>query len=330
MIARRRLLGGTTATGLALTAMPARAAPISLRIGNDGGARHPVTTEMIAAAARIKERTDGAVTVVNFPNSQLGAGSDMLSPVRSGALEGYFFSSGLLATVAPDAGVSGMGFAFRSYDDAWKALDGRMGDVIKASIRRVGLMPMDTVWEIGLRDIATNTVAIHSVSDLDGLKIRVPVSQIYVSMFRALDAAPLTMNYSDVYAALQTKLVNGVEGPLSSFVTTKVYEVTRNLAVTNHMWDGFWLVLNSQVWSHLGKYQLVVAEEFTAGALRARKLVAEGEARDLADLQEKGLALTRPDVEPFRKKLIASGYYKTWETRFSREAWAAFQDTQSS
>ena len=331
MIKRRTLLGGAIAgtASLGCVTVPANAAPLTLRIGNDVSANDPVTTELVAAADRIKQRTDGAVVVTSFPNSQLGAGSEMLAPVRSGAVEGYFFSSGLLSSVAPDAGISGLGFAFHGYDDAWKALDGTMGDVIKASIRRTGLVPMDTVWEIGLRQIATNTVAVNAVGDLGGLKIRVPVSQIYVSMFRALGAAPVTMNYAEVYAGLQTKLVNGLEGPLSTLLTTKMYEVTNKLAITNHMWDGFWLTLSSRTWERLGQYQPIVAEEFTAGALRARKQVADGETRNLSDLQAKGMAVTRPDIQAFRKKLVETGYFDTWKAKFSPDAWAAFQALQS-
>src|SRR5947208_2305705 len=115
------------------------------------------------------------------------------------------------------------------------------------------------------------TEAINTAEDLKGFKIRVPPSPLWTSMFKAFGAAPASINFSEVYSALQTKIVEGQENPLSIIETAKLYEVQKYLATTNHMWDGFWFLANAKSWSTLPKdLQEIATRNINEAALKDR------------------------------------------------------------
>ncbi len=329
MFTRRKLLkigaiGAVVAPGI-LRAGRAHAAEFTFRIGTDGPLTDPTVAEILTAGNRIKERTSGAVEIAMFPNSALGAGTSMIGPIRSGAVEGYYLTSAVLANVAPNAAISGIPFAFDKFETVWSAMDGALGDLIKGELRAMGLEPFGRVLDLGFRQTAT-TKRVEKVDDLNGVKLRVPQSPLYVGLFRALGALPTPLNFSEVYPALQTKIVDGVECPLNVLVNSKLYEVSRCVAMTNHMWDGFWLTMNPAFLKKLSKPQYdVVLEEVNAAATRVRDRLVADEKKSTETLVSKEVAFTTPDVGGFRKKLIDKGFYTEWKAKFKPEIWTALE-----
>ena len=163
-----------------------------------------------------------------------------------------FNLSGLiLSTLVTPAALNGLGFAFSDYDAVWKAMDGDVGAYIRAQIAKANLVALDKIWDNGFRQITTSTKPINTPDDLRGFKIRVPVSPMWTSMFKAFDSAPASINASEMYTALQTKVVDGQENPLAVISNFKLYEVQKYCSFTNHMWDGFWTLVNRRAWDRL-------------------------------------------------------------------------------
>jgi TRAP-type C4-dicarboxylate transport system substrate-binding protein len=108
---------------------PARAqtAEYVLKFGNNNPPTHPMIVAMTQAAERIKTESDGKVELQLFPSSALGSDTDMLSQVRSGALELFAVSALVLSTLTPVSAINGIGFGFRNYDQIWGAMDGDLG-----------------------------------------------------------------------------------------------------------------------------------------------------------------------------------------------------------
>src|SRR6266542_6137696 len=124
------------------------------------------------------------------------------------------------------------------------------------------------IYTLSLHD----ALPINTPDDLKGFKIRVPVSPLWTSMFRAFGASPASINFSEVYSALQTKVVEGQENPLSVIDIAKLYEVQKYCSITNHMWDGFWFLANAGAWTKLPKdLQEIVARNLNAAALKDRE-----------------------------------------------------------
>ncbi len=227
MLDRRSLLAGASLPLFAIRSRPARAAEFSLKLANNSPVTHPQSVRQSQAADRIRQATNEQVDIQVFPNNQLGSDTDMLSQLRSGALD-YFTLSGLiLSTLVPAASINGIGFAFKDYDTVWQAMDGKLGAYVRGEIDKRGLIAMEKIWDNGFRQITSSTHPIKAPADLRGFKIRVPVSPLWTSMFQALGASPISINFAEVYSALQTKIAEGQENPLSLIQIAKLYEVQK-------------------------------------------------------------------------------------------------------
>src|SRR5215468_1745939 len=316
---RRTVLKATVA-GAALGGLGApivaraQAAEFRYKYANNLPDSHPMNARAKEMAAAIKAETNGRFELQIFPNNQLGSDMDMLSQVRSGGIAFFTLSGLILSTLVPAASINGIGFAFPDYDTVWKAMDGDLGAYVRGEIRKAGLEVMDKIWDNGFRQTTSSTKAISGPDDLKGFKIRVPVSPLWTSMFKAFDAAPASINFSEVYSALQTKVVEGQENPLAIISTAKLYEVQKYCSLTNHMWDGFWFLMNRRAWEKVPEdVRTIVAKNINAAGVKEREDVAKLNAGLQQELAGKGLAFNQPSITPFRDKLRAAGFYAGWK-----------------
>lgn len=300
----------------------ARAAEFVFKCGHDQQPTHPIQLRMQEAAARIKEETGGRFDLQIFGNSQLGGDTDMLSQVRSGGLEMTLMPDIVLSTLAPIAAINGVGFAFSTDEEACKAMDGELGAHVRANVNKAGLLAMDKMWENGFRQITSSVKPIKSPEDLRGFKIRVPMGPLWLSMFKAFNAGPTALNPAELYSALQTKVVEGQENPLSSIYAMKLYEVQKYCSITNHLWNGYWMLMNPRAWNALPKdIQEIVSKNLNRSALELRSDVANLNISLVKTLTEKGLLFNRTDPKPFRDALKKAGFYAEWSKKFGAESW---------
>jgi tripartite ATP-independent transporter DctP family solute receptor len=323
---RRTLLAGAALPLFAINTRSARAAEFNLKMANNSPVTHPQSIRQQEAADRIKQATNGAVDIQLFPNNQLGSDTDMLSQLRSGAIDFFTLSGLILSTLVPAASINGIGFAFKDYDTVWKAMDGKLGGYVRAEIDKRGLIAMDKMWDNGFRQITSSTHPIKAPADLKGFKIRVPVSPLWTSMFTALGASPISINFSEVYSALQTKIAEGQENPLSLIEIAKLYEVQKYVSMTSHMWDGFWMLGNKRSFSALpADAQTIVARELNKSALDERADIAKLNGSVADDLKAKGLVFVEVDKPAFRNALKTAGFYADWKKKYGDEAWGLLE-----
>lgn len=330
-IARRTILMGATAS-VGLLAAPfvrrasAQAAEFTYKFANNQPLTHPSNVRSAEAAAAILEETGGRVDIQIFPSNQLGADTDVLGQLRAGGVEFFLLSPLILSTLVPNASINGIGFAFPDYDAVWKAMDGDLGAYARGQIEGAGLVVMENIWDNGFRQITTSTKPIETPADLEGFKIRVPVSPLWTSMFTAFGSAPASINFAEVYSALQTGIVDGQENPLSILKVAKLWEVQKYCSVTNHMWDGFWLLGNRRAWQALPEdLQQVVSKHFNAAGLNQRADLATLNASLRSELEAEGFTFNEPDPAPFEAKLRDAGFYAEWKGTYGDEAWAMLE-----
>ena len=328
VLTRRALLKASLASApLFATSRRAVAAPeFSYKFANNLPASHPLNVRAGEAAGRILEATGGRVEIRLFPNNQLGSDTDVLSQLRSGAVEFFTLSGLILSTLVPPAAINGIGFAFKDYGQVWPAMDGKLGAFIRAEIAKRGLLAMERIWDNGFRQTTTSTKPILAPADFDGIKLRVPVSPLWTSMFQALGAAPTSINFSEVYSALQTHIADGEENPLAVIDAAKLYEVQKFCSLTNHMWDGFWLLANRRAFERLPEdARMIVAREFDRSALDERQDVAKLNGELKEKLASLGMQFNSVEPDAFRARLKGAGFYKDWHGRFGDEAWQALE-----
>ncbi|WP_315745125.1 MULTISPECIES: TRAP transporter substrate-binding protein [unclassified Bradyrhizobium] len=324
---RRQFLAGTAALPFAIAVSRyAKAAEFTMKLATGQDPSHPVNKRAQQAADRIKEASGGRLEINLYPANQLGSDTDLISQVRVGAVDAINISSSVLATRVPLAGIVNTGFAFTSYDQVWKAMDGNLGDHIRKDIEKTGAIALSKPWDNGFRQVTSSTREIKTPDDLKSFKIRVPAAPILTSLFQALGAGPTPINFNEVYTALQTKVVEGQENPLPIIATAKLYEVQKYCSLTSHVWDAYWILGNRAAFGKLpSDLQTLVQREFSKSADDERADIAALSQSLRADLAAKGFTFIDVDKSTFRAVLAKSSFYKDWRGRFGEEAWMILQ-----
>lgn len=325
---RRSALAGAAALPLfGILTQPAHAAEFTYKLATGQDPTHPVNKRGQEAADRIREATGGRMEIKLFPANQLGSDTDLLGQVRNGGVEFFNLAASILATLAPAASLVNVGFAFSSADQVYAAMDGALGQYIQAQIEKTGLLAVAPSWANGFREITSSTRPIRTPEDLQGFKIRVPASPILTSLFAALGAGPTPINFNELYSALQTKLVEGQENPLPIIATAKLYEVQQYCAMTNHVWDGYWILGNRRAMARLPRdVQEVVTREFTHAGRDERADIKALSDSLKTDLAAKGFKFVDADPAAFRAKLKTTSFYKDWRGKFGEDGWKLLEE----
>ncbi|WP_321797502.1 TRAP transporter substrate-binding protein [Caballeronia sp. J97] len=330
---RRRVLAGIAGlAGVGLTAsMPklvrAQTAKFRYKLGISLPDASPIVIGMRAAAADVLRDSGGKLDIQVFPNGQLGGDASMVTQLRQGSIE--LVSTGLVGTwgnFVPAAGLPSVPFAFTTNDALWKALDGDLTAYIGSSFSAINLVGLGTPWEIGFRHITTNSKPIVTPQDLNGLKIRVPQSPILISTFTKLGASPTPISFQEVYSALQTKLVNAQENPLTLVESAKLYEVQKFCSLTSHSWEAHYIGANKRAWEALPpELRQLVTTTFHTHALKARSAVASENSNLVETLKKQGMGFNNVDPAPFRQTLQKAGFYSELQSRLGAEGWARLE-----
>ena len=181
-------------------------------------------------------------------------------------------------------------------------------------------------FDNGFRNITSSSKPINTVDDLKGFKIRVPVTPLWVDAFKALGAAPATINLPELYSSLQTKIVDGEENPLVQINAFRLYEVQKYCAMTGHVWDGGLTVANARKWEAIPKeLQAIITRNFEEIAVKQRADTFKMNNDLAAEMGKKGVVFNTPDTGPFRETLVKSGFYTTWKGKDGPEAWGALE-----
>jgi tripartite ATP-independent transporter DctP family solute receptor len=326
---RRAFLAGAAGTfaTIAIVRSPARAAQFTFKIGHATQLGHPLHTNLVRVKNDVLARSNGRLRIEIFPNNVLGGDPAMLTQVRTGALQLYAGYGGIFSSVAPIAGIEGVGFAFKSQAQALAAFDGALGAAVRREMDAKGpFVTFARPWVNGFRQITTSTKAIVAVADMQGLRIRTPASKIWVDMFGALGAAPTPIASSEMYVALQTHVVDAQENPFTIVETYRLFEVQKYLSVTNHMWSNFWIVANADGFAQLPPdLQHILKESMDRWALANRR---EMEIRNgsLSDkLTRLGMNINLVERGPFRTKL--KGFYAKEKTEFGADTWSLLESS---
>lgn len=322
-LTRRQILAGASALPLfSIGTRSAHAAEFELKYATGQDPTHPVNIRAKQAHDRIREATSGRVDIKLFPANQLGSDTDLLTQVRNGSVDFFNLSSLILATFVPVSGITSVGFAFKNYDDVWKAMDGDLGNHIRAEIAKTPIMTVSKIWDNGFRHITSSGREIKTAADLKGFKMRVPAAPALTSLFQALEASPSPINFNEVYTALQTKVVEGQENPLAIISTARLYEVQKSCSLTGHVWDGYWVLANKRSFQKLpADVQQIIQRELDKSATEQRADIAKLSGTLTTDLKAKGVNILTVAQEDFRKKLASTPFYSDWQTKYGPTAW---------
>lgn len=327
---RKLVIASASAVGasIAFPSLVWGQAQFKMKCANIMPADHPLNVRLSEASAKIKEQTNGQVEIGIFPSSQLGTDADMLSQVRAGAIDIFVQSGLILGSLVPVAAINGIGFAFSDYAKVWQAMDGPLGKNIQAAFLKSNLIAFDKMWDNGFRQALSTGKPIRTPDDLKAFKIRVPPSPLWTSLFKSLGAAPVSIPWAETYSALQTKMADGIENALATIYFSKMYEISKHVSYTNHMWDGFWTVANRKSMEALpASTRDIVVKTINDAAVKERADVEKLNGELATQLAQKGVQFTQVERGPFQEKLRQAGFYTEWKRRMGDEAWSLLEAT---
>lgn len=328
-ITRARFAAGATA---AIAAAPAfirsagAAAQFQYKHGHHLPATSPIHIRYVQMWDAVRRETNGRVDVQVFPANQLGTPPAMLTQLRTGAIQFFTASGGTMSAIVPSSAIELTGFAFRTVDQGFKAMDGPLGAYIRKDIEKTGLMAAERVWGDGFEVISSTNKPIHSVEDMKGLKLRAPIGAAWVDLFKALGASPTTVDLGEMYTALQTHIVDAQSSPFLEVGLLKLYEIQKFVALTNHIFVGFFLVANGDAIKALpADLQAIVWRNSTKFALLERGDIAVLTRETTADLKRRGMTITTVNGDEFRKTLRP--YYLNLKNQIGATPWGLLEAT---
>jgi tripartite ATP-independent transporter DctP family solute receptor len=320
---RRFMIGTATAAVIAGTGTRARAADTRYRLGMSQPLDSPNYIRLKEMAEHVSTETGGRMQIDLYPEGKLGSDNTMLAMLQKNELELYM-AGNVLGPLVPVTEMPGLPFTFKNPAEVFAALDGDLGDYIRAELMAKGLYAFRLGFDNGFHHLTTSTKPIRTVDDLVGMKIRTPVQKMTVDFFESLGAKPMTFTLSQLYQVCKDRTVDGQTDPLGLILLMKLYEVQTYLSLTNHWWSGFTFIANAQAWKALPPdIQAIINKHAEAAALAQRKDIEQLNAGALDALRSKGMIVNEADTSGFRKPLGA--FYARWKENYGAKAWALLE-----
>jgi tripartite ATP-independent transporter DctP family solute receptor len=329
IVTRRSFVAGATLGSASLFVRSLRAADFSFTQFHNQPATSSLHLRLVEMWTAIRRETRGRVETQVFPENNHLQGSDpvALDKLVAGEIQFFTLMGGILGRVVPAAEIQQVPFAFRSAAHALRAMDGELGAYLRQEAAAKGLFAFPVgAFDNGMRQITATKRPIVVPDDLAGVRMRVPAGQMVADTFRALGAEPVTINSDGIYDALKTGRVDAQENPLALIDLFRIYEVVKYVSMTNHMWSGFNLLANLEVWSRLpGDVKTVIERNVTKYVRLQRRDQERMNTRLRTELARRGLAFNEIDAAPFRTRL--SAFYTTWKERLGSRAWGLLEES---
>ena len=290
------------------------------RLGANQPAHSPTARRLAEMAAAILKDTDGEFRLDVFPESRLGPDPQMFADLQAGKLD-FYLAGATLGGIAPSSALPLMPFTFKDNAAVFAALEGALGDVIRAELARAGLHAFRHNWLNGFHHITTSTRPIQTAADFAGLKIRTPGGELAADFFRTLGAEPGMVPFSGMYEALKVKTFDGQSDPLGVVQSLRLDEVQTYLSLTGHWWSGFTLLAHGAAWQKLpSEIQRVVERHAEAAARSQHADVAAINDAGEQVLAGHGMTVNQADSAGIRARL--GDFYARWQAKFDPAAWA--------
>lgn len=252
-------------------------------------------------------------------NASLFKQGTELEAISRGNLEMSIASAQELAEFFPEFGVFSAGYVHRDAAHQVRVFQSDFFKSYKEKVEKKLGVKLLSVMYLGRRQINLRSdKPIQTPADMAGVKLRMPGSEAWLFLGKALGANPTPMAFTEVYQGLQSGAIDGQDNPLPTVKDAKFYEVTKQIALTSHLVDLNYITLSKKVWDKLSSAQqatLQKAADDAAESGRQKQLKLEDEM--VAFLKGKGLNVYTPNVDAFRKHVQAaylkSDLSKAWE-----------------
>ncbi len=271
---------------------PAVAGPTyQIKFGHDQREKSPHHDAALYLKKLIEEGSDGDIAIQIFPNQTLGTGVQMVEMVQAGALELLATPASKIQVLQPSFQILDLPFLFPDKKSLYDKLYADFGEQLFAPLLANNIVGL-TYWGMGFKQLTAN-FPIHTPADFKGHKIRVMPSAVIREQFKALGASPVPVDFHELYNALQQGVVDGQENPLVGITTMKLYEVQKYMAVSNHAFLTYGVIVGKKFFESLPeKYQVLIRESARKSADYQLGLIEERDAGFLKTIRDAGVQVS--------------------------------------
>jgi tripartite ATP-independent transporter DctP family solute receptor len=284
----------------------------TLRFAFQNAAEHPQGQGAKKFADLVEQKSGGKIKVRLFPSGQLGGDLQTVSALQGGTIDLTVLNAGLLVGQVKEFGLFDLPFLFENGKEADAVVDGPFGTKLAETLPAKNLVSLG-YWELGFRNLTNSRRPVAKLEDIQGLKVRVVQSPIYIDLFNTLGANAVPLPFPELYTALEQKTVDGQENPATLIQTSKFYEVQKHLTMTRHTYNPQIVIASKRVWDRLDADEKKLVEEAAQEAkVFQRQLSRDSEAKALDALKAAGMQIVelpaaeiariREKVQPVAKK----------------------------
>ena len=246
----RQLVGAISMLTVAALCGPLAAQEIVLKAADTHADGYPTVEAVEHVGKLLSDWTNGRIQVQMFAGRQLGEEKDTIEQTIAGAIELNRVNLAPLNGIIPETAIPALPYIFRSIDHMHKVMDGEIGAEILAAMEKHGLVGL-AYYDSGARSFYNSKRPIHSPADMQGMKIRVQNSDLFVATMEALGANATPMEFGQVYEALKTGVIDGAENNWPSYESTRHFEVANHYTLDQHSLSPEVLVISKIAWDKL-------------------------------------------------------------------------------
>lgn len=287
-----KTLANTVAAAVLAAASGALLAQVQIKVGHDQPDRSTHHQAALKWKELVEARTKGQVQVRLFPAMTLGSGTQMVEQVQAGALEAAVLPTGWVAPIAPSVQILDLPFLFPSRELLYKVIDGPTGAEILKPLNKANIEGV-TFWESGFKQF-TGNFPIREPKDYAGTKIRTMPAQVIQEQFKAFGATPVTVDFKELYSALQQRVVDGQENPIATIALMRFFEVQKYLTLSDHGFIAYVFMLNKPFLDKqpAATRAILVDAAREAGRFQ-REIIVKSEAEHLETFRKAGIEITK-------------------------------------
>jgi len=280
------------------------AADYKIRVANPVAPDHSWGRAAVAFKEELEKLTAGKIAVDVHHAGALGKVRETMEMVRMGTLETAIGGVAHIQRSVPELGITVLPFLWKDLERLFEVLDGPLGKELDKRLLSAGFNNLG-FFDNGFRHVSNNRKPILAVEDMKGLKIRTLPTPVHIAYFKATGAAPTPLDWTELFEALRTGVVDAQENPPSMTYTAKFYEVQKYYSLTAHVNEVGAFVMSKTFFDKLPKdLQSAVNSAARKVTLWQRVENEKDNQKFLKELEKAGMKVnTVPasELEKFRK-----------------------------
>lgn len=288
------------AAGLAAPAMAQNT--IKIRFAHSLSSTEPAHLAAEFFAKNVAQRTNNRVQIQVFPSEQLGSGKEVNEMIRQGANVMNITDPGYMSDFVPDIAVLNGPYLIKDPADYQKLLDSDWFKEIEKKLDAAGFKLIMANGFFGQRHLIADK-PVRSPADIAGMTVRVPPNPMWIETFKSMGARPTTVQWSEIYSALQQNVVQGAEAPLGSLWGSKLHETRKVISMTGHFTAFTMWPINIKYFRSLpADIQQILVEEGAKGGAEMTRLTLEMNDQYVKKLKDGGVTFVEDvDTAAFQK-----------------------------